>query len=190
MSECLCNEIPILWAAQADAYAGAHLVCEEVGEDGAATLRCVATDRRWLQDHPTDAEGVMTLRLRWQALSPADIVAYLNGRPALDDLLLTMHPAVEHQPFPDEPVLHGVDELREYVQRIRGQEHPPLGTPIKVVERDDAALVLGQVSHNHDGRYVEHRPAAWIVTVRDARVVSVQAFSDWAQAREAAGVSD
>jgi len=188
MTECLCNELPILWAAQADAYAGAHLVSEEIGDDGVTRLRCMATGRRWLQDHPTDADGVMTLRLRWVELTPADIVSYLAKSPDLDEMLLTMDPAVEHQPYPEEPVLHGVGELREYARRFQRQPHPPRSTPITIVDQEDEALVLGQVSHNRDGRYVEHRPAAWIVTVRDARVVRVRAFSDWAKARAAAGV--
>ena len=188
MTSCRCGDIPIFWAAQADTYAGGHLVRDEVAEDGTATLTCMATGRRWLQDHPRDPDGAQTLRLRWVDLSPADVVAYLGGSPGLDQFLLTMDPAVEHQPLPGAPVLHGVEELRDYARRHLGAEHPPRSAAISVVERDDDALVLGQVSHVHDGRYVEHRPAAWIVTVRDARVLRVRAFADWAAARQAAGV--
>ena len=189
MTACRCDDLPILWAAHADAYVGEHLVKDLVHEDGTTTLRCMATGRRWLQDHPRDADGVRTLRLRWEALRPADIVGYLAGRPGLDQMLLTMDPAVEHQPLPDAPVLHGVTELRDYARRWLTDEHAPRSAAISVIERDDAALVLGQVSHIHDGDYVEHRPAAWIVDVQDARVVRVRAFSDWAQARLAAGVA-
>ena len=189
MTACRCDDLPILWAAHADAYAGAHLVREEVDDDGTMRLSCMATGRRWLQDHPTDADGARTLRLRWQELSPSDVVAYLNSRPGLDQILLTMDPAVEHQPLPGAPVLHGVEELRDYARRHFDVPQPPRTAALSVVERDDAALVLGQVSLVHDGDYVEHRPAAWIVTVRDARVMRVRAFADWAEARAAAGVA-
>jgi hypothetical protein len=188
MTDCLCADLPLLWAVEADVYADEHLVSEEVGDDGTMKLRCTATGRRWVQDHPMDADGVRTLRLRWQELSAADVVGYLVGEPGLDKYLLTMDPAVEHQPLPDAPVLHGVGELRDYANRYLREEHPPRSAAISVVEGDDGALVLGQVSHNRDGRYVEHRPAAWIVQVRDARVVRVRAYSDWAKARAVAGV--
>ena len=188
MTPCRCDDLPILWAARADAYAGEHLVKDSVDEDGTTTLRCMATGRLWLQDHPRDGSGIRTLRLRWLDLSPRDVVGYLAARPDLDDLLLTMDPAVEHQPLPDAPVLHGVAELRDYARRCLDDDLAPRTAALSVIDRDDAALVLGQVSHIHDGDYVEHRPAAWIVDVRDARVVRVRAFADWAQARQAAGV--
>ena len=182
--------MPFFWAAEADAYAGAHLVREAVLEDATTVLRCMRTGRRWVQDHPRDDAGVRTLRLRWAELSPSDIVAYLAGRPGLDAYMLTMDPAVEHQPLPDAPVLHGLGELRDYTARFLQEKDPPRTAAISVVERDDDALVLGHVSLNRDGRYVEHRPAAWIVTVSDARVVRVRAFGDWARARREAGVGD
>lgn len=187
--DCRCADTPILWAAEADSYGGGHLVREEVHEDGGCLLRCPSTGRRWLEDHPPDAAGVRTLRLRWLELSPSDVVGYLNSEPGVDEFLLTMDPAVEHQPLPEAPVLHGVGELRDYVDGCLREEHPPRHAALSVVERDDDALVLGQVSLTREGRYVEHLPAAWIVTVRDARVVRVRAFSDWTQAREAAGVA-
>ena len=187
MTACRCSEIPILWASNADAYAGGHLVREAVDEDGTMQLTCMATGRRWLQDHPHDGEGTRTLRLRWLDLSPADIVAYLESRPGLERFLLTMDPDVEHQPLPGAPVLHGVEELRDYARRHLDDPQPPRSASLSVEERDDAALVLGQVSHVHDGEYVEHRPAAWIVTVRDARVLRVRAFADWAAARAEVG---
>ena len=189
MTICHCEDLPILWAAHADAYAGEQLVKEGVDEDGTTVLRCMATGKRWVQDHPRDADGIRTLRLRWDVLTPGDVVGYLNRRPGLDEVMLTMDPAVEHQPLPDAPVLHGVTELRDYARQQLSDEHAPRSAAITVVERDDAALVLGQVSHVHDGEYVEHRPAAWIVDVRDARVTRVRAFGDWAQARLAAGVT-
>ncbi len=186
---CLCHDTPFFWAAEADSYAGGHLVRDEIREDGSMVLRCPRTGCRWVQDHPVDEHGALTLRLRWQRVSPGDIVEYLAAEPGVEAVMLTMDPAVEHQPLPGEPVIHGVRDLREYATRHTNADHPPRTAAISVVEHDDSALVLGQVSHNHDGQYVEHRPAAWIVTVRDARVVSVQAFSDWSKAREAAGVA-
>lgn len=187
MTSCLCEDIPILWAARADAYAGGHLVREEVLEGGEQVLRCMSTGRRWLQDHPQDDAGVRTLRLRWVDTSPADVIAYLAGRPGLEEYLLTMDPAVEHQPLPDAPVLHGLAAVREYTDRYLRQAHPPRSAALSVIDRDPDALVLGHVSHNRDGKYVEHRPAAWLVTVRDARVVRVRAFDNWSRARREAG---
>ncbi len=187
MAPCRCGDIPIFWSTDADAYAGAHLVREEVAEDGTMILRCMASGRRWLQDHPLDETGTRTLRLRWAEMTPADVVAYLAAEPGLDAVLLTMDPAVEHQPLPDAPVLHGLRELRDYTDRYLREKDPPRSAALSVLETDDEALVLGHVSHNRGGRYVEHRPAAWLVTVRDARVVRVRAFSDWGSARQAGG---
>jgi ketosteroid isomerase-like protein len=191
MTQCRCSEKPFLWSVEADAYAGAHLVREEATDDhGVTVLRCPETGRRWLQDHPADEQGRLTLRLRWEELTPADVVEYLANSSDLETSMLTMDPEVEHQPLPGEPVLHGLDELREYMARYLEEVDPPRSGVITVVERAPHALVLGHVSHNRDGRYVEHRPAAWIVTVRDARVVRVVAYSDWARARKAAGFDE
>src|SRR5688572_32899955 len=103
MTACRCADIPILWAAEADAYAGGHLVREEVLEGGVSVMGCMASGRCWLQDHPLDAAGVATLRLRWTKVSPSDVVAYLVGKPGLDAQMLTMDPQVEHQPLPGAP---------------------------------------------------------------------------------------
>jgi ketosteroid isomerase-like protein len=187
---CRCNDTPFFWTAEADAYAGGHLVREEIRDDGSMVLRCPRTGCRWVQDHPVDERGARTLRLHWRDVSPADIVQYLAASPGVDAAMLTMHPDVEHQPLPGEPILYGVGELREYATRRLSSPTAPRSAAISVVERDNDALVLGQISHNHDGRYVEHRPAAWIVTVRDARVVRVRAFSDWSRARREAGVPE
>ena len=188
MVPCRCDEVPFLWAADADAYAGAHLVREEVGEDGTTLLRCMRSGRSWLQDHPVDESGVPTLRLRWAELSPGDVAAYLAGEPGIDAVLLTMDPAVEHQPLPDAPVLHGLAALRDYADRCVRLKDPPRSAALSVVGCEQEALVLGQVSLNHDGQYVEHRPAAWLLAVRDARVVRVRAFDNWARARLEAGL--
>jgi ketosteroid isomerase-like protein len=187
---CRCNETPFFWTAEADAYAGSHLVREEIREDGSMVLRCPRTGCRWVQDHPADENGARTLRLRWQKVTPGDVVAYLAGSPGIELALLTMDPHVEHQPLPGERILHGVHELRDYTTRRLNTPNAPRSAAISVVEHDDEALVLGQISHNRDGRYVEHRPAAWIVTVRDARVVRVRAFSDWSRARRESGVPE
>ena len=188
MSPCHCTEVPILWATEADTYAGSHLVVEETHPDGRTRLRCMATGRLWMQDHPLDDLGVPTLRLRWVDTSPSDVIAYLAGQPGLEQYMLTMDPEVEHQPLPDAPVLHGLRELRDYTARYLSEEHPPRSAALSVVDREQDALVLGHVSHNRGGKYVEHRPAAWIVTVRDARVTRVRAFDNWSRARREAGM--
>ena len=180
---CRCTDKPILWAVAADEYADRVLVRERTDEHGVSHFRCAACARRWLQDHPADDQGRLTLRLRWAEIHSADVARYLNAQPGLDEFLLTMDPGVEHQPLPDAPVLHGVPELREYTARYFATPDPPRATGLEVIGGTDEALVLGSVAHARDGRYVENRPAAWLIAVQDARVVRVRAFSDWAKAR-------
>jgi hypothetical protein len=182
-THCHCTELPILWSSRADQYADRHLVREVTDENGVSRFRCAVCRRGWLQDHPADDHGRLTLRLRWAELTATDVVTYLGSEPGLDAYLLTMHPKVEHQPLPDGPVLHGVSELRSFTERWLSEENPPRGAVMEVIGGDDEALILGRVSHARDGRYVEHRPAAWILAVNDARVTRVRAFSDWTQAR-------
>lgn len=182
-TRCACTELSILWSSQADQYADGHLVRETTDENGVSRFRCAVCRRGWLQDHPADDRGRLTLRLRWAELTATDVATYLNSGPGLDAYLLTMDPAVEHQPLPDGPVLHGLTELRSYTEKWLSEENPPRGAGMEVVGGTDEALVLGRVSHARDGRYVEHRPAAWILAVQDARVTRVRAFSDWTVAR-------
>ena len=190
---CRCDGGWELWGAQADDYVEARLVRLQVLEGGHETLyRCAACDRVWLHDFVDDAEGVPTLRLRWlsEAQRPAAVVERMNSRAQAHERLAYVDRDVEFQPYGETRTYRGIAAARRFARREDEDPTAPRAAAISVVEKGDDAVVLGTVALARGGQYVEHRPAAWIVTVRDGKVSRILSYQSWSAAREAAGVTE
>ena len=185
---CRCDGTSELWGAEADDYVESHLVRLQVLEGGHEILfRCPGTARVWLHDFRPDHDGITTMRLRWlsEAQRPAAVVERMTARENPLDRILYLSPEVEFRPYRSERVYRGVAAARRFAREAAEDPASPRAAAIAVVEKGDDAVVLGSVSVPHDGDYVEHRPAAWLVTVRDGKVERVFAYDSWSAARDA-----
>jgi hypothetical protein len=190
---CRCDGTSELWGAQADDYVESHLVRLQVLEGGHEVLyRCPDTGRVWLHDFRADREGITTLRLRWLSVAqrPAAVVERMSARENPMDRLPYMAPGVEFRPYGSDRTYRGLDEVRRFTRRAIDTPSQPRPAAISVVEKGNDAVVLGSISVSHDGDYVEHRPAAWLVTVRDGKVQRIFTYDSWSEARDAAGVTE
>jgi hypothetical protein len=191
--ECRCDSGCELRGARADDYVERHLVRQQVLEGGREVLfRCPTTGRMWLQDFAPETGGAQTLRLRWlsEAQRPAAVVERMNGISNPVDQLPYVAPDVEFQPYGSERTYRGLDAARRYAHEAAADPAHPKIRGISVVEKGDDAVVLGSVALPRDGQFVEHRPAAWLVTVRNGKVQRILTYDSWGDARDAAGVTD
>lgn len=189
MTGCECAVRSLLSGAAAEEYADHHLVREAAGAGADETVyRCPQTGRRWVQDHePTVGGHGPRLRRLQTDLRPADLVERLAAA-SLEEALALMDPDVQYQPYGEDVVLHGRDELRRYGERAVARPDRPQPGALSVIEAGEQAVVLGTMVHPREGRYVEHRPAAWVVTTREGRIIRVVPYDTWQQARRAAGL--
>ena len=190
---CRCDGGSELWGAEADDYIEAHLVRLQVLEGGHEILyRCPETGRTWLHDFIRDDDGVPTLRLRWlsEAQRPAAVVERMAARDTPLEQLPYVDAEVEFQPYGETRTYHGLSAAQRFARRHTDDPASPRAAAISVFEKGDDAVVLGSIALPRDGEYVEHRPAAWLVTVRDGKVSRVLSFGSWSEAREAAGVTE
>jgi hypothetical protein len=191
--ECRCDEAFELWGATADDYVDLHLVRLQVLEGGNEILfRCPAGGRVWLQDFESDGAGVATLRLRWlsEAQRPAAVVERINAIENPLDRLPYVDPDIEFRPYGSDRTYRGLAAARRFARQAADDPTFPRAAAISVIEKGEDAVVLGSVAVARDGAFVEHRPAAWLVTVRAGRVQRVLTYDSWTAAREAAGVSE
>jgi hypothetical protein len=190
---CRCDGTSELWGPQADDYVDRQLVRLQVLEGGHEVLfRCPSCDRVWLHDFRPDSDGIPTLRLRWLSVAqrPAAVVERMSARENPLDRLPYLDPDIEFRPYGSDRVYHGLAEVRRFARRAADEADGLRPAAISVVEKGDDAVVLGSVSLPRDGDYVEHRPAAWLVTVRDGKVQRLFGFDSWSEARVAAGVTE
>ena len=191
--ECRCDSGSELRGAAADDYVERHLVRQQVLEGGREILfRCPMTGRTWLQDFVTDASGIATLRVRWlsEAQRPAAVVERLNAIEDPLEQLPYVAPDVEFKPYGSDRTYRGLAAARRYAREAAADPARPRAVGISVVEKGDDAVVLGSIALPRDGQFVEHRPAAWLVTVRGGKVQRVLTYDSWGDARDAAGVTD
>jgi ketosteroid isomerase-like protein len=190
--ECRCEAVFELWGVAADDYVEGHLVRTEVTEGGHETLfRCPQSGRVWVQYVEPDDTGVPTLRLRWisEAHRPAAVIERLSGLPDFEQRIPYFDPDIEFQPWGSDQTYRGIAAARRFARKAASDPTFPRPAAISVVEKGDDAIVMGSVAVSRDGAYVEHRPAAWRVTVRDGKLVRIVSYDNWTEAREAAGVS-
>jgi hypothetical protein len=190
---CRCDSASELWGAEADDYVEAHLVRHQVLEGCHEILyRCAQTGRAWLHDFRPDGDGIPTLRLRWLSVAqrPAAVVERMAARRDPVERLPYMDRDIEFQTYGSDHVYRGVASARRLIREAAEDPARPRVAAISVVEKGDDAVVLGSVSLPRDGVYVEHRPAAWLVTVLDGKVRRVLTYDNWDEARDAAGVTD
>ena len=188
---CRCNEDEQLWGARGDDYAMHHLIREHVTERAEEVLyRCPATGRRWIGEFTEDDEGAPSWRLR-RVPSAAELVEWLASQedPALT--LSVADPQIEVRPVGSSETLRGADALAAYVQGAETDPGRPLARAVSLIEQDpDHVVVFGSVAYPRDGSYSEHRPAAWLVTVRHGRLIRSLWFDSWKAARTAAGLGE
>ena len=191
-AECRCDQEVLLHGVAADDYSTDHLVRDVVAEGGSSIVyRCPQTGRRWIGEFVPDEHGVTGFRLR-KSLRAAELVELLarDRTPAVRNLVFA-DPDVEFRPAGSDVVYHGYDAVREWVDRAVRDPERPRETALSVIDvRDDEVVVLGSVAFKRGGEYQEHRPAAWLVTTREGRVVRSLWFDSWSDARKAAGVKE
>jgi hypothetical protein len=190
---CRCDSASELWGAEADDYVEAHLVRQQVLEGGHEILyRCPHTGQVWLHDFRADRDGISTLRLRWLSVAerPAAVVERMAARKDPADRLPYVDRNIEFQTYGSDHVYRGLASARRLIREAADDPAQPRAAAISVVEKGDDAVVLGSVSLPRDGEYVEHRPAAWLVTVRDGKVQRILTYDSWDEAREVAGVTE
>jgi ketosteroid isomerase-like protein len=186
---CRCQDATLLWSGVADDYAEAHLVTHEVLETGDVVYRCPDTRLSWIGEFVADRAGTQTFRLR-RILRAAELVEMLaaqTGAAALE----WMDPAVEFRPPGSSTTYRGADKAQEWADRSASNPNAPRSTVISVIDvADEQAVALGNVAFRRDGRYIDHRPAAWLVTSRDGRIARSLWFDSWNAARTAAGLPE
>jgi hypothetical protein len=188
MTQCRCEELSVLWGAVADDYAEAHLVREAVDETTREVVyRCPDTGRRWVLDIADEEPGGAALRLRW-LLTTAELVEHLATVHSLEDHMAFWHPEIELQPVGSSDMVRGKEAAREWAERAVADPEFPRTSAISLIDQGEQVLVLGSVSHKRKGLYVEHRPAAWLVTGRNGRIARSLWFDSWDAARMAAGL--
>jgi hypothetical protein len=190
--ECRCHDSTILWGASGDDYVMHHLVRDQVGEGGGEVLyRCPATRRKWVGEFTVDDEDIPAFRLR-RVMTAAELVDWLAGRE--DDLAMRfayLHPDVEFRPVDSRKTYHGADRARDYATRAAADPDHAQARALSLIDVDpDRCVVLGSVAYKRDGVYSEHRPAAWLVTMRNGKVICSLWFDSWMAARKAAGLSE
>ena len=189
MTACRCDDETLLVGVEADDYAETHLVREAVGE-GAREVRyrCPQTKRLWVLDidgHPSAGSG--TLRLR-RLMTTAELVEFLASEPPMQERLAFTDPDVEFRLVGDDTIYRGLAEARRWAERLDRGRDVPRAQALSMVEQGDDVVVFGSVAEKRDGRYVEHRPAAWLLTSRNGRLVRSLWFDSWEAAREAVGL--
>jgi hypothetical protein len=188
MTSCRCTDESLLWGAAADDYAETHLVRERVGERAReVSYRCPQTGRRWIMDVAEDDQGEAALRLR-RLLGAAELVEHLSRLRTWEEHVPFWDPDIELQPPGSEELVKGADRVREYARNAAADPNTPRARALSVIDLGEQAVVLGNVSHRRGGRYVEHRPAAWLVAARGGRMYRSLYFDSWEAAREAAGL--
>jgi hypothetical protein len=188
MTECRCADESVLWGAAADDYAESHLVRESVAERAREVLyRCPITDRRWVMDIADDEEGGAALRLRW-LMSTAELVEHLAKIDEVEEHFAFWHPDIEVHPSGSGEIIRGREAAREWALKAKSDVTAPRATAISLVDQGEQVVVFGSVSLRRAGRYVEHKPAAWLVTGKTGRITRSMSFDTWEEAREAAGL--
>lgn len=189
MPDCRCADATFLWGGDAEDYADAHLVRHDVVPDSREVIyRCPATGIRWVAEFKAEGAGGQRYRLR-RILRAAELVELLAGADDAAAALDWSHPRIEFRPSGCEDTYHGAAEAQRWAERAAADPDFPRATAISVVDvSDDEAVVLGNVAYRRDGRFVEHRPAAWLITLRHGRIVRNLWFDSWSAARTAAGL--
>ena len=188
MTVCRCNDESVLWGGVADDYAETHLVRDAVKERAREVhYRCPQTGRRWVMDIADDEQGAASLRLR-RLLGAAELVEHLSKLESWEEHVPFWDPDIVLQPLGSDVLVKGVENVREYARKAAADPNTPRARALSVIDLGEQAVVLGNVSHRRGGRYVEHRPAAWLVAARDGRMYRSLYFDSWDAAREAAGL--
>jgi ketosteroid isomerase-like protein len=191
MIRCQCNDAVLLWGRVADDYVATHLVRDDVVEATADVVyRCPETGRKWIGEFVPDETDVKAFRLR-RIMRAAELVELLAAQADPAAGLQWTDPAVEFRPPGSQDTYHGIDEARRWARLAAIDPDFPRTSAISVIDvADDEVVVLGNVAFKRDGHYSENRPAAWLVTVRQGRIVRSLWFDSWKGARTAAGLPE
>jgi hypothetical protein len=191
MISCQCQDATLLWGRVADDYVASHLVRDDVVEATADVVyRCPETRRRWVGEFVPDDAGVRAFRLR-RILRAAELVELLAVQANPVAGLDWTHPAVEFRPPGSRDTYHGIEEARRWAHRAATDPDFPRTSAISLIDvADDEVVVLGNVAFKRDGHYSENRPAAWLVTLRQGKIVRSLWFDSWKAARTAAGLPE
>jgi ketosteroid isomerase-like protein len=98
---------------------------------------------------------------------------------------------LSRSPFPDAGVYHGVDGVRDWFERL-AEAFEDLHYEVEKVRADDERVVVMLRVSGHgpsSGIPVDYGFAP-VFTFRDGRVVRMERFDDWAEALDAAGLSE
>ena len=190
MSSCRCEETFLLHDSVADDYTE-HLVADSVEDDGRIVrYHCPLTGRRWTMAFQDDAADGSSMEL-WQVMTAAELVERLAASepPEREQTVAWMDDDIEFRVVGGDEIHHGRAAAEEWAARAANDPSFPKARAISVVELSPAeALVLGDVGYRRDDRYVEYRPSAWLVTVRDGKLIRSLWFDSWDEGRRAAGL--
>ena len=114
---------------------------------------------------------------------------------ALDRVMQVFDPGVEFREdpkFPEASVYRGRDALRAYAKRFSGEFEAFSWEAEDILDAgDDRVLVLLRVRGRGKGSGADFDTGAgWLLTLREARVVRVDAYLDRQEALEAAGLDE
>jgi ketosteroid isomerase-like protein len=182
---CRCLELELLQDVEADAYTD-HLVQESVDDAGLVTYRCPSTARRWVSEFP-DGPGGRVYQLRRLTTAVELVESLAEAGP--EARLAATHPEVEFS-LPDSPTTHrGLEAAERTFAAAAADPNPSRSSVVSMIEvSDDEVVVLASRSLLRDGAYTEHRPEAWLVTLRDGLIFRSLWFDSWQAAREAVGI--
>jgi ketosteroid isomerase-like protein len=185
MNACRCLEVELLRDVQADAYSD-HLVQESVDDAGVVTYRCPYTSRRWSGEFVEEADGTI-YRLRRLPKAAELVESLAEAGPA--ERLAAVHPEIEFRLPGSQRTYRGRAEARRSVEQHAARPASTRSSVVSLIEvSDEEVLVLASRALLRDGAYSEHRPEAWLVTLRDGLIFRSLWFDSWQRGREAVGV--
>jgi CheY-like chemotaxis protein/ketosteroid isomerase-like protein len=103
-------------------------------------------------------------------------------------------PDVEMTRLTEPETLHGVAELREAMANMSEEQKQATVEADRLLLSGDEVVLLATAAMPRrmaDGQsYIERFPVAWVITVRDDKIVSAHIYRSWEDAKGAAGVPD
>jgi DNA-binding NarL/FixJ family response regulator len=106
-----------------------------------------------------------------------------------DRAFAAMHHDVEFQPLLAPDPLHGIAQMRRYLEGLPEPEKAAKVRPLALLERQERVVVLAEAEVPHE-EHVERMNPGWVMTVRNGKVARIKTFRSSEDAIKDAGVSD
>jgi len=106
-----------------------------------------------------------------------------------DRAYAAMHHDVEFQPLLAPDPLHGLAQMRRYLEGLPDAEKAAKVRPLALLERAERVVVLAEAEVPRD-EHVERMTPGWVLTVRNGKIARIKTFRNSDEAMKDAGVDD